>query len=217
MLPVLLFVAVNGKKEPRDVERGDELLPVPEQRKESLEIPFGMTGCKTRWLEHAIQSSSYSVVSRDSWLIPEERFQESEYVRGSGYSEAVTNGSSEEDRLRKEKARLFLEGNAAEGKRADPFRRPRVPLDPEDRDLSPAQYDRGGGKISLRNWPDGGTERDVHTTSSGSTRKVSFELCTYACNNNTNRECAWVNDSSQEVTVDKGCSDVRTRRACIGY
>lgn len=209
MLPVLLFVEVNGKREPRDVERGDELLPVLEQGKESLEMPFGMIG--------GIQPSSYSVVSRDSWLITEERFQESTYVRALGYSEAATNGSSEEDRLRKENARLFLEGNAAEVKRADPFGRPRVPLGPEDRDSSPTQYDRGGGKISLRNWLDGGTERGVHTASSGSTRKASFELCTYACNNNTNRECACVKDSSQEVTVDRGCSDVRARRACIGY
>jgi hypothetical protein len=215
MLPVLLFVA--GEREPRDVERGDELLPVPEQGKKSLEMPFGMTGCKSRWLEYEIQSSSYSVVSRDNWLIAEERFQVSEYDRASEYSEAVTNGSSEEDRRRKENARLFLEGNAAEVKRADPFGRPRVPLVPEDRDPFPAQYDRGDGKISLRNWLEGGAERGVHTASSGLTRKASFELCTYACNNNTNRECAWVNDSSQEVIVDKGCSDISARRACIGY
>lgn len=211
MLPVLLFVAVIGEREPRDVERGDELVPVPEQGKESLEMPFG------RWLEYGIQPSSYSVVSRDNWLIAEERFQVSEYGRASEYSEAATNGSSEEDRRRKEKTRLFLEGNAADVKRADPFGRPRVPLGPEDRDASRSQYDRGDGKISLRNWLEGGTERGVHTASSGSTRKGSFELCTYACNNNTNRECAWANDSSQEVTVDKGCSDVRARRACIGY
>jgi hypothetical protein len=53
MLPVLLFVAVDGKREPRDVERGEELLPVPE-RKESFEMPFEMTRC----LEYEIQPSS---------------------------------------------------------------------------------------------------------------------------------------------------------------
>ena len=58
MLPLLLFVAVNGKREPRDVERGEELLPEPEEGKESLERTFGTTGCASRWLEDGVQPSS---------------------------------------------------------------------------------------------------------------------------------------------------------------
>jgi len=49
---------------------------------------------------------------------------EERFVRVAGYSEAVTTGGREEDRLRKENVQLFLEGNAAEAMRT-PSGRPR--------------------------------------------------------------------------------------------
>ena len=58
MLPLLLFVAVNGKREPSEVDRGEELLPEPERGKESLERTFDITGCASRWLEDGVQPSS---------------------------------------------------------------------------------------------------------------------------------------------------------------